>query len=124
LFNQHSSFHIVAPSLPKYGFSQGVSHRGFAQNQYAETCHRLMLQLGYNEYVMQGGGWGFMVTRVIGLLYPQHCKPSHVSLVRESPPTWRKHPLPALQHALTPYMAKEKEGLDGTAKFRQEGKGS
>ncbi|CAL3971188.1 unnamed protein product, partial [Diplocarpon coronariae] len=26
---------------------------------YAETCHKLMLCLGYNEYVTQGGDWGF-----------------------------------------------------------------
>lgn len=50
------AFHIVAPSLPNYGFSGGVQARGFALAQYAETCHKLMLQLGYPQYVTQGGG--------------------------------------------------------------------
>jgi hypothetical protein len=45
------SFHIVAPSLPNFGFSQGVSKRGFVLAQYAETCHKLMLRVGYAEYV-------------------------------------------------------------------------
>jgi hypothetical protein len=38
-----------------------------------------MLSLGYNEYVTQGGDWGFYVTRSIGLLYPEHCKASHIN---------------------------------------------
>ncbi len=38
-----------------------------------------MLSLGYNEYVTQGGDWGFYITRAIGLLYPEHCKASHIN---------------------------------------------
>jgi len=49
------SFHVVIPSLPNYGFSDGTSKRGFSNVQYAETLHKLMLKLGYNEYVTQGG---------------------------------------------------------------------
>lgn len=48
-------FHVVAPSLPNFGFSQGTKKRGFAIEQYAETCHKLMLRLGYDKYVTQGG---------------------------------------------------------------------
>lgn len=46
----HSTFHIVAPSLPKFGFSSGVNRRGFGLEQYAETLHKLMLELGYHGY--------------------------------------------------------------------------
>jgi hypothetical protein len=49
------AFHVVALSLPNYGFSEGSKKKGFAIEQYAETAHKLMLQLGYNEYVTQGG---------------------------------------------------------------------
>lgn len=51
------SFHIVAPSLPNFGFSDGVKKAGFALGQYAEVCHKLMQSLGYTEYVTQGGDW-------------------------------------------------------------------
>jgi hypothetical protein len=51
----HPAFHVVALSLPNYGFSEGSKKKGFAIEQYAETCHKLMLKLGYNEYVTQGG---------------------------------------------------------------------
>lgn len=44
------AFHIVAPSLPNFGFSEGAKKRGFALPQYAETCHKLMLSLGYDKY--------------------------------------------------------------------------
>ncbi len=43
-------FHFVAPSLPNFGFSDGIKKPGFALAQYAETCHKLMLSLGYDEY--------------------------------------------------------------------------
>lgn len=44
------AFHVVAPSLPNFGFSSGVKKKGFGLAQYAETCHRLMLKLGYDQY--------------------------------------------------------------------------
>ena len=49
------SFHVVAPSLPNYGWSEGTKQKGFGLKEYATTCHRLMLSLGYNKYVTQGG---------------------------------------------------------------------
>jgi pimeloyl-ACP methyl ester carboxylesterase len=44
------TFHVVAPSVPNCGFSQRTSRPGFGILQHAEVCHKLMLQLGYNEY--------------------------------------------------------------------------
>jgi len=44
------SFHVVAPSLPNFGFSEGVRKKGFGIPQYAEVCHKLMLSLGYDQY--------------------------------------------------------------------------
>lgn len=44
------AFHVVAPSLPNYGFSGVVKKPGFALEQYAEVCDKLMQQLGYKEY--------------------------------------------------------------------------
>lgn len=44
------AFHIVAPSLPNFGFSSGVTRRGFGLAQYAEVLNKLMLKLGYNQY--------------------------------------------------------------------------
>ncbi len=64
----HPGFHIVALSIPGFGFSQAPSKKGFRVNQYAEVCdcynvlgedaaklckqvaHKVMMALGYNEY--------------------------------------------------------------------------
>ena len=34
----HPSFHVVAFSLPGYGFSEASKKKGFALDQYAEVC--------------------------------------------------------------------------------------
>ena len=44
------AFHVVAPSLPNYGFSGGVRQKGFSLPQYAESMHKTMLSLGYDRY--------------------------------------------------------------------------
>jgi hypothetical protein len=47
------AFHVVAPSLIDFGFSAAARKKGFTCDQHAETCHKLMLKLGYNEYGKQ-----------------------------------------------------------------------
>jgi pimeloyl-ACP methyl ester carboxylesterase len=117
------SFHIVAPSLPSFGFSRGVSKCGFALAQYAETCHKLNHQLGYNQYVTQAGDWGFWITRTIGKLYLESCRASHMSMIYANPPTFGRNPLLALQHLLSPYSPSEKQGLERTDWFHKESRG-
>lgn len=117
------SFHVVAPSLPNFGFSGAVRKPGFNLEKYAETCHKLMLQLGYNEYVTQGGDWGFYITRCLGYLYPESVKASHVNMVRANPPEWSKNPWQKLQHTVKPYSQSEKNGLKRSEWFGKEGSG-
>lgn len=118
------AFDVVVMSLPNYGFSQGVSKRGFALAQYAETAHKLMLKLGYNQYVTQGGDWGYYITRAMAILYPEHVKATHINFdYGGGAPTFSEYPLLALEHALTPYTEKEKEGLKRTKWFMDESSG-
>lgn len=83
------SFHVVAPSLPNFGFSDKVTKKAFGLKQYAETMHKVMLKLGYDKYVTQGGDWGYMVTRAISLHYPDHCLAVHVNVMPARPTLWR-----------------------------------
>ncbi|KAI9710760.1 MAG: hypothetical protein M1820_002593 [Bogoriella megaspora] len=117
------AFHVVAPSLPNFGFSDGIEQRGFTLTKYAETLHKLMLKLGYDKYVTQGGDWGFSITRCIDLLYPDHCMASHINMVLAKPPEFSKNPLLALQHAMLPYSQREKDGFKRSEWFDQEGYG-
>jgi len=83
----HPSFHVVVLGLPGFGFSEAPSTKGFDMAQYAEVGNKLMLALGYNEYVTQGGDWGFAITRVISLVYGEkHSKAWHTNFVIGGPP--------------------------------------
>lgn len=121
--NQGVSFHVVAPSLPNFGWSEGPKRRGFGLAKYAEVCHRLMLALGYDQYVTQGGDWGMYITRAIGLLHPEACLASHINMVRASPPSFASQPLVALQHVVQPYSQRDKDGLARSKWFMEEGSG-
>lgn len=70
-----------------------------------------MLKLSYLEYDdTQGGGRAF-ITRPIGFLYNKHCKASHINCLASKKPSFKKHPMLALQHALRPYTEKDKQGF-------------
>ncbi|KAF9267373.1 alpha/beta-hydrolase [Marasmius fiardii PR-910] len=110
--SKHPSFHVVALSLPGYGFSEAPSKPGFRAVQYAEVGNKLMLELGYPEYVTQGGDWGFMVTRHIAEVYgAAHSKAWHTNMPSGIPPTFSREPLLYIRHLLIPYTAAEKAGL-------------
>lgn len=116
-------FDVVALSLPNYGWSDGVKKAGFAIPQYAETCHKLMLSLGYDKYVTQGGDWGYFITRCIGYKYPDHCLASHINMILAMPPTFKSNPILALQNAITPYSERDKKGFARAQWFQNEGSG-
>ncbi|KAI0180989.1 alpha/beta-hydrolase [Hypoxylon sp. FL1284] len=117
------SFHVVAPSLPNYGFSQGTSKPGFGPAQYAEVCDKLMQRLGYPRYVTQGGDWGYFVTRVMGRRYTSHVLGSHLNLIITPPPSALRSPVTVLRSALGWDSAAERAGLARTAWFRAQGSG-
>jgi len=56
------AFHVVAPSLPGYGFSDKPVARGWGIPHIAKAWAELMNRLGYASYVAQGGDWGAGVT--------------------------------------------------------------
>ncbi|KAF7324471.1 EHN domain-containing protein [Mycena kentingensis (nom. inval.)] len=87
------SFHVVTLSLPGYGFSAAPKKTGFRTDQYAEVCNKLMLALGYNEYVTQGGDWGGIITRRVASLYgPKHAKAWHTNFPLAEPPETQSQP--------------------------------
>ncbi|OAX44299.1 alpha/beta-hydrolase [Rhizopogon vinicolor AM-OR11-026] len=120
---EHPSFHVVAISLPGYGFSEAPHKQGFAAKQYAEVAHKLMLGLGYKEYVTQGGDWGFLITRKMAFEYGgKHHKAWHTNFPAAETPNW-KSPLSFLQFLLTPWSPAEKAGIERTKWFRAKGSG-
>lgn len=80
------AFHVVAPSLPGYGFSGRPKATGWGTDKIAEVWAKLMARLGYDRYVAQGGDWGSAVTNYIGAQDPDHCAGIHVNMVTTLPP--------------------------------------
>lgn len=120
---EYPSFHVVALSLPGFGFSEAPRKQGFAINQYAEVAHKLMIALGYNEYVTQGGDWGALITRKMASVYGgKYHKAWHTNMPVTEPPSW-KSPLFFLSCLLTPWSLEEKAGIERTTWFRKKGYG-
>jgi pimeloyl-ACP methyl ester carboxylesterase len=94
------AFHVIAPSLPGYGFSDKPTEAGWGVDHIADAFARLMDRLGYSRYVAQGGDWGSAVTTAVGALDPQHCAAIHVTLAMGARPSTSGEPTPQEQRAL------------------------
>ena len=90
-------FHVVAPSLPGYGFSERPHTRHFDTAAMARTLDLLMRSLGHHAYVAQGGDWGAMICRNIAQLTSMGqlhaCKAVHFNFVIALPPQGDSGPL-------------------------------
>jgi epoxide hydrolase len=80
------AFHVVAPSLPGYGFSEPTRTRGWNVQRIARAFVELMGRLGYSRYGAQGGDWGAQVSTRIGALDPEHCAAIHLNMPIADPP--------------------------------------
>lgn len=79
------AFHVVAPSMPGYGFSDRPTHPGMSVFAIAERWTRLMMDgLGYGRFGAQGGDWGAAVTTRLGFAYPHQLIGLHVTSVSTS----------------------------------------
>ena len=77
-----AGFHVVAPSLPGFGFSSYPDKAGFKHVQHAEVMHKVMAKLGYQHYVVQGGDWGAFIARCLAIMYPESVRAVHINMVR------------------------------------------
>ncbi|EJF55272.1 alpha/beta-hydrolase [Dichomitus squalens LYAD-421 SS1] len=115
----HPSFHVVAPSLPGFGFSEAPRKTGFKGPQYAQLLNKLMLALGYNEYVYQGGDWGHILgTHAVKLHGHKHVKAWHTNMAFANPPTFTRFPFLYIRSLLTlPFDTAAKDRLAVLARF-------
>jgi pimeloyl-ACP methyl ester carboxylesterase len=74
------AFHIVAPSLPGFAFSDKPRERGWNVDRIASAWAELMRRLGYAEYVAQGGDWGAWVTTRLAQQRPSGLRGIHLNL--------------------------------------------
>jgi epoxide hydrolase len=73
------AFHVVAPSLPGFGFSTPLAGPGWDTGQIAQAWAALMHRLGYHRYGAQGGDTGAVVSPELGRTDPEHVIGVHVN---------------------------------------------
>lgn len=77
--NQNDSFDVIAPSLPGFGFSKNLS-RPIGPRKMAEILNKLMVEnLGYKDYLAQGGDWGATIANWLGYDHSNFCKAIHIN---------------------------------------------
>lgn len=79
------AFHVVAPSLPGYGFSGPTREQGYDVRRMASTFDELLARLGYDRYVVQGGDWGALIAAVLGATYPDRVDAIHTNMLFVAP---------------------------------------
>jgi len=92
------AFHVIAPSLPGYGFSEPPREPGWDIRRIARAFIELMTRLGYTRYAAQGGDWGAQITTRVAALDPQHCVALHLNMPLAVPPA-EPEPLTAEEQA-------------------------
>lgn len=83
---------MVAPSLPGFAFSSGPTKQEFGLREMASVNNKLMHALGYPKYIAQGGDWGSMIARIMGIDFPESCVAVHVNMVIAAPPSIFRYP--------------------------------
>jgi epoxide hydrolase len=73
------AFHVIAPSIPGFGFSGPIREAGWDTARVARAWAELMSRLGYERYGAQGGDTGAMVSPELGRIDPDHVVGVHVN---------------------------------------------
>jgi len=107
------AFHVVAPSLPGFAFSEKPSQRGWNVDRIAAAWAKLMPRLGYSHYVAQGGDWGAWVTTRLAQLRAPGLIGIHLNLPLVIP-----DPIPT-----TGLSPDEQRAADSVRRLREDGFG-
>ena len=75
------AFDLVIPSIPGYGFSGPTHDRGWDARRVARAWAELMSLLGYRRYGAQGGDWGSIISRELGLAAPGQVAGVHLNML-------------------------------------------
>jgi epoxide hydrolase len=73
------AFHVVAPSIPGFGFSGPTSEQGWDLSRVARAWAELMSCLGYERFGAQGGDSGAVISPMLGRADSAHVAGVHVN---------------------------------------------
>ncbi|GAA0962064.1 epoxide hydrolase [Kribbella koreensis] len=80
------AFHLVIPSLPGFGFSGPVHESGWTRAGIGRAWAKLMAELGYERYGVQGGDIGGAVSPEVARSAPEHVVGVHTNGGPNLPP--------------------------------------
>ena len=107
------SYHVIAPSLPGFGFSERPNEPGYSPEKIAHILAGLMQRLGYEQYAIAGGDWGAIINRYLANNYPERLIGLHSNMVLAGPPADEaqrddvSEAVSSLRNARTAYMLNE-----------------
>ncbi|MGV9381583.1 epoxide hydrolase family protein [Nonomuraea sp. NPDC003707] len=73
------AFHVIAPSIPGFGFSGPTRETGWDMSRIARAWAELMSRLGYQRYGAQGGDTGSVVSPELARIDSEHVVGVHVN---------------------------------------------
>ncbi|AHG65482.1 epoxide hydrolase family protein [Advenella mimigardefordensis] len=79
------AFHVVAPSLPGFGYSDKPTSTGWGTEKIAATWVELMGRLGYNKFAAHGSDWGGVITTIMAGRFSDHVLGIHSTLAQAPP---------------------------------------
>ena len=72
-------FDVIVPSLPGFGFSTPIK-KALGPRRIGKILNKFMVKnLGYKNYVVQGGDWGATIASWIGFDSAKNCKGIHIN---------------------------------------------
>ena len=80
------AFHVVAPSIPGFGFSEKPRERGYNTRRVAALYQKLMEGLGYTRYAVQGGDFGAVIGTALAARDHDHVVGLHLNMCVGGPP--------------------------------------
>ena len=109
------AFHVVAPSLPGYGWSGPTTERGWGPDRTGRAFATLMARLGYDRYGVQGGDWGSIISQHVAGHAPDHVTGCHVNMIPAFPP--------GRDDDMADITPAEQQHLDRSAWYQQDDRG-
>jgi pimeloyl-ACP methyl ester carboxylesterase len=76
--NALDAFDVIVPSLPGYGFSTPLLKPGIHCWKTADLWVKLMADLGYPRFAVQGADWGAIIAAQLGHKYPERLIGLHI----------------------------------------------
>ncbi|XP_054740345.1 juvenile hormone epoxide hydrolase 1 [Anastrepha obliqua] len=77
---QDHVYEVIAPSLVGFGWSDAATKHGFNAAQMAIVMRNLMLRVGFDKFLVQGGDWGSIIGGNIATLFPENVLGFHSNM--------------------------------------------